>query len=355
MAIVKHVKSVTLADDANTNLVRPSDWNSDHAITCWDGISIGGTTNTQGTKTLISSGTFFIAGSNNFLIAQSQNSISFSSQYLYESSYENLLGVQLTNLQLTTSGLSANSEFHVGCNFMLVEPVDVRFVRIPAQFILSQVTGFVPGGWGATTVVDAILYQYFGLGIYSNGTGASSQSLYSVATGREILISTMSHSRSNNLQTYTQAINYPFAGSTSEFSTSYALDTNRVRYETSLLTAFSGVRFVDININQKLDAGNYWLFAGYNYSYFNNNTNMTSMTNNGPVASNFYGATVLNSSIGVMGKSNLETGGYMFCGDYSTNNFLLAYPPDQLNLSQVSSMASHQRLYFQMLRYNIDT
>lgn len=78
--------------------------------------SIGGTTNTQGTKTLISSGTFFIAGSNNFLIAQSQNSISFSSQYLYESSYENLLGVQLTNLQLTTSGLSANSEFHVGCN-----------------------------------------------------------------------------------------------------------------------------------------------------------------------------------------------------------------------------------------------
>lgn len=351
MAIVKHVKSVTLADDANTNLVRPSDWNSDHAITCWDGVSIGGTTNTEGTKTLISSGTFFIAGSNNFLIAKSQNSISFSSRDIYESSYENLLGVELTNLPLTTS-----AEFHIGCNFMLVEPVDARFVRIPAQFALSQVTGFVPGGWGATTVVGAALYQYFGLGIYSNGTGASSQSLYSVARGREILISQISHSRSNNLQTYTQIISYPFAGSTSEFSTTYTLNTNRVRYETSLLTAFSGIRFVDVNINQKLNAGNYWLFAGYNYSYFNDDTNMTSMTNNGPVASNFYGATVLNSNIGVMGKSNLETGGYMFCGDFSTDGgFLLAYPPDQLNLSQVSSMASHQRLYFQMLRYNIDT
>lgn len=59
---IQHVKNITIADGTNTDIVIPSDWNSVHAYTLQDAVSLSG--NTAGVMANISSGTLYLAGCN---------------------------------------------------------------------------------------------------------------------------------------------------------------------------------------------------------------------------------------------------------------------------------------------------
>lgn len=82
MGTINHVKTSAIADDTNTSLVRPSDWNSAHAYTLVDGISLSGN-NTLGVLAPISSGTCYLAGGNNVTLSQNGNSITIEDNPMY--------------------------------------------------------------------------------------------------------------------------------------------------------------------------------------------------------------------------------------------------------------------------------
>lgn len=93
---VLHAYTQTVADGTATSVVRPSDWNSHHVISGLpDGISIAGT-NTSGTLTAISSGTFYLAGGNNITLSQVGQSVTIS-------------GANAGGAQTGLSGLSAGT------------------------------------------------------------------------------------------------------------------------------------------------------------------------------------------------------------------------------------------------------
>lgn len=76
MGVIKHIFSNAIADGTNTAIVRPSDWNSSHAYTLQDAVSLGG--NTSGALALISSGLLFLAGGSNVTLSQNGNSVTVS-------------------------------------------------------------------------------------------------------------------------------------------------------------------------------------------------------------------------------------------------------------------------------------
>jgi len=73
---ISHIKTVAITDGADTAVVRPSDWNSAHAYTLQDAVSISG--NTDGVLANISSGTLYLAGGNNITLSQNGNSVTLS-------------------------------------------------------------------------------------------------------------------------------------------------------------------------------------------------------------------------------------------------------------------------------------
>jgi fibronectin-binding autotransporter adhesin len=73
MAIVEHVKTITVGNGTNSQLLQPSDWNATHLVTALDALAISG--NTSGTLYTVSTGTFVLAGGNNVTLSQSQQSV----------------------------------------------------------------------------------------------------------------------------------------------------------------------------------------------------------------------------------------------------------------------------------------
>lgn len=78
MGQIKHSFTNAVPDGTATSVVRPSDWNSAHAYTLQDGVSLGG--NTAGALADITSGTLILAGGNNITLSQDGNSVTVSAQ-----------------------------------------------------------------------------------------------------------------------------------------------------------------------------------------------------------------------------------------------------------------------------------
>jgi phage-related tail protein len=73
---IQHVFTNAIPDGTNTQIVRPSDWNSAHAYTLQDAVSLAG--NTAGVLADISSGRLILAGGANVTLSQNGNSVSIS-------------------------------------------------------------------------------------------------------------------------------------------------------------------------------------------------------------------------------------------------------------------------------------
>ena len=76
MAPINHVFTSPQADVADPTLIKPSAWNSAHAYTLQDAVSLAG--NTAGVLGNISSGTLVLAGGNNVTLSQNGNSVTVS-------------------------------------------------------------------------------------------------------------------------------------------------------------------------------------------------------------------------------------------------------------------------------------
>src|SRR3990167_6196582 len=112
---ISHIKTVAITDGADTAVVRPSDWNSAHAYTLQDAVSISG--NTDGVLANISSGTLYLAGGNNITLSQNGNSVTLSgphtSQFLTTAMASNR-GTDFVQAAAAFAGTSASGTIASG-------------------------------------------------------------------------------------------------------------------------------------------------------------------------------------------------------------------------------------------------
>lgn len=99
---IKHVFTSPQADVADPTLVRPTDWNSDHAYSLQDAVSLIG--NTSGVLANVSTGTLYLAGGNNITLSQNANSVTISAASIPVQSNQTLGLYGSSNTQLTSSG-----------------------------------------------------------------------------------------------------------------------------------------------------------------------------------------------------------------------------------------------------------
>jgi hypothetical protein len=341
MGTINHIKTSAIADGPDTNVVRPSDWNSAHAYTLQDAVSLSG--NTAGALANISSGTFYLAGGNNITLSQDANSVTISGGAGggVISSYENLPGANFSSAQ-TLNGASVS----VAVAFLLPQAGSFSFLRIPVQMTTNS------------TALNSVLFSMnasvefrstWNAVVYSLGAGANSASLQSVASGSAgfTFQNSISVATNGSQGSYTQAFSAQANGNGTTVTTQYSASSLNYPFSTTAFANFTGLRFLDIPWANSLSAGAYWLIFGYSSATATNSTGISAASNCNVRYSNHFGVSQLSAAVGIMGSTNLTSGGWLGAASFSTAG---GGTTASLPISALSSYASYQRPYFNLLR-----
>lgn len=230
--------------------------------------------------------------------------------------------------------------------FFMPQRGSFSFIRFPASFSTNSTTY---GTTGASMNASVNVISTWNAVVYSVGTGASSQSLISVASGSAAwtLQNSMSVAANGTQYSVTQAITYAVQGNSASSSFGYSISNTNYSIVTSgLHTLFSGGRLMDLNFAASLSAGPYWLIVGYSSGSATNSTGI-SLASNAYIA--YSAAQVipgLNLGIRIMGSTNSQNG---LIGGQSFST-VGGGTTSILPLSAFTSAASNARMYFQFLR-----
>jgi hypothetical protein len=233
--------------------------------------------------------------------------------------------------------------------FMLPYAVSMSYVRFPVSVSHVQSTAGTPV---ANTSFSARRGQTDCVVIYSQGVGASSRSIQYVASGSAVwtMATTVSAGTASSQYTVSYNITHPSSGSNnSNFVTNYGASSASIVLSSSLLTRFSGPRFLDVPLATVLGPGNYWIAIGRSTSTQSQSANISFATN-ASLGFSTVGVSQSALSWGPMGAvssasdNQLQPG----AGVWTTNAF--QFSTSSIALSQVSNVASHPRFYFQFIR-----
>ena len=234
--------------------------------------------------------------------------------------------------------------------FQMPSPGSFSFLRIPV--LMTTNTGSLAGAASITTAVGFV-YSTWNAVVYSMSTGASSQSLVSVASGSAgfTLQNSISGGQAGNSTQYsiTQKFSADALGSgiTIASSTQYSQSAASATLSTGMFTNFSSLRWFDIRFANTLAPGPYWLVMGYSSSSTTSGQGASAMTVGGVSYSNHYGVTQANSWWEIMGGTAGSSGGYLGAGSFSTagGGTTTAFP-----IGNISSSSANVLPYFQMIR-----
>lgn len=320
-----------------TNVVRPSDWNSAHN----QFYTLTG--NTTGNSTASGTNVLF-AGSGGITVGGSTGTVVISGPLGGTiSSYENMVLMAASSILTQANGASVSQ----AVAFNIPEPLSLSFLRIPVSMSTNSTT---MSTLASSANASCSVVSTWNAVLYSLGNGASSKSLTSVASGSAGFTFQNSISVNANGTQYsvTQAFSAQREGGGTTRTTQYSIsNTNYSLTTNQIATEFSGGRFIDIPITGTLSAGNYWLVFGLSTNSGTNSTRFSQATNCGVYFSGNFGVSQITSPIGVMGSTNLTSGGLMGCGSFSTAG---GGTTAAFNISAISSNASYARPYLQLCR-----
>lgn len=353
---VTHVKSNTIADAAGTvtfwdgattqsvvasNLVRPSDWNSAHNL------QYNMTGNTLGSSSVSATDIYFGATNHGISLSASTAAAAPATMWIVG----NALVSQWQNGSLNatqTQGITNSGAVSTAFVVDIQQALQVAFVRIPALMTTNSTTI-------ATTANISIrgdIYSTWNAVLYSFGTGASSKSLFSVASGSAgfTFQNTYQVGAASNNQSCTQGYSYAFEGTQTNTTTSYTVNAINMAFSTTFWTAFTSNRFIDINFSNTIDDGRYVMVIGHSTStaLTTNNTTANAITNGNVRYSNHYGISQANLSFAPPGATAVSTGMPLGQGSFSTAG---GGTTSQFALSNVTTSASHVVPAIQLLRY----
>jgi hypothetical protein len=314
-------------------LSNPVEANHHHLI----GANTAGNTTASGRTIAFSGINMTISGTNDTVFVFSNSAPETIS------SYENCLLV--SNIANTLNGASVSH----AVAFALYQPGSFSFLRLLcAQTSGSAVTLTTVA---ASLSASAQRYSTWNAVVYSLGTGASSQSLVSVASGScgETILNSISVGADGTSGSYTLAHTYPALGFTTDnISTQYSVGGTVYSFTSNQIASrFTGTRFLDIPFANSLSAGPYWLIFGYSSSSATNSARVSAATSNWAGYSAHYGASQANLYPLLMGGLATSGGGYLGAGSFSTAG---GGTTSILPIANISSSASNVRHYFQLLR-----
>lgn len=245
---------------------------------------------------------------------------------------------------LTWGGTSIS---HAG-SFFAPEQISASFIRVPMVMTTNSTTY---GTTGASLSASVAIYSTFNAVVYGVGTGANSRSAVYVASGSAgaTQMNSMSVAANGTQYSITQFYTYPVEGqSTNNTSFGYSIsNTNYSFVTTGFHSLFTGSRFIDIPFATRLDAGAYWMVMGMSTSSATNSTGISLASQANVRYSNHYGISQANLNFGVMGSTNLTSGGLLGAGSFSTagGGTTTSFP-----MSAISSSASNPLPYWLMIR-----
>lgn len=317
------------------------------------------TTYTSGTANMVASGALTIGsttGQSFYFSAPAQSSLSATGQVSISvngstisigvpnnpviSSYENM---PIFNSALTYNGASISH----AVAFPIMGNLSASFARIPVLMTMNSTTLATLAS--ATATASGALYSTWNAVVYSLGTGASSQSLFSVASGSGGWTFSQQVSITNSTQgSYSLGFSAQAQGVGTTLTTQYSISNTNYSFTTNAFSGFSSNRMLDIPFANSLSAGQYWMVMGYSSSSASGGAaGLAALTNCNAKYSNHYGASISNVSFGVMGSTNATSGGLMGGASFSTAG---GGTTSGFNISALSSMSNNAKIYFQLLR-----
>ena len=259
------------------------------------------------------------------------------------SSYENMPGGMWGSSAVTFGATSLSS----AVAFQMPMAGSFSFLRIPVLMTMGQTT--IATIASATATAQMGQTSTFNAVVYSVGTGASSKSLISVASGSGTVNLSGRISISNSTQgSYTLAYSGLVEGGGTTRTSQYSISNTNYSFSSAFMSEFSSNRFLDIPFANSLAAGQYWLVVGRSTSSSSAGVALSAMTSWGPRYSNHYAGTQHNLLFGVMGSTNQTSiGALIGAGVFSTAG---GGTTSGFDISAISSTASNPRMYFQLLR-----
>jgi hypothetical protein len=267
---ISHVKSVTIADGTNTNIVRPSDWNSHHN----QYYTLGG--NTAGAST-VSGTNVVLHGGNNVTLSGTGDTILVSAGGVAVSAFgggQNSGTIQFVNSNGVSFGYSAGS--------------------ITATVIPGAAAGIGAIQAGGSTITSGTFSLGNANGMSFVGSNGSVVGSYTVpgatqfANSNNVTFglagSTITASASFPAQTV-QPVAYAAGGTTNNFSTLAFVNTNGVSWSTST----DGIR-ASVDTNYQSQGAYLTTAAQSGHSHGNPTLALTNLT--GTTASNSAGLTL---------------------------------------------------------------
>jgi hypothetical protein len=259
------------------------------------------------------------------------------------SSYANMAADGLQNLQTQSVGQSTS----VGVAFQLPNAISASFLRLP-HAVATASTAIASTASSANASGE--LYTTWNAVVYSQGSGASSRSLMSEAKGSmgQTFRNSVSIAANGSQYSITQALSFRAEGGQTTASTQYSASSSVLPLSTTFFSAaFTGSKFLDIDFANSLKAGPKWLVLGMSTSSATNSAVLAALTNCRVSYGSHYAASMVNSWWGVMGSTNHTSGGLMGVGSVSVAG---GGTTANLDMSQISSSASNNIPYFQLLR-----
>jgi hypothetical protein len=311
------------------------------------GVSTGG--NTAGSTGTVSTGNFVLVGTNGITLSQSTGAAGSAATVTIQgwpcmSSFQNM--ENLNNSSVLTFGMTSLSQ---AVAFQLPWCLSASFLRFPVTMSTNSTTLATLAS--ATATAQGGLSHTFNAVIYSLGTGASSKSLLSVTSGSVSMQFSQRISITNSTQ-YSISLGVSFGGveggAATNRTTQYSISNTNYSFTTQqIVTEWSGGRFFDIPLAVSLTPGPYWLVLGGSSSTSSAGAVAAGITNCHVRYSGHYGVSQVNVGFGVMGSTNLTSGGQLGNGFFSTagGGTTSGFP-----ISAISSTASNPIPYFQLLR-----
>jgi hypothetical protein len=299
-----------------------------------------GAAGSNATITINAPATSSLVGASGISISTNGSTISIYPNFI--SSYENMPG--LIGSSAVTFGTGTISS---AVAFALPQNGSFSFIRIP--MLMSMFSTTIATSAIAGTSAQAGVFQTYNAVVYSLGTGASSKSLISVASGSGSFSATNKISINSTQYSISLGFSGQAEGAETNRTTQYSISNTNYSFTTNQFTEFSSNRWLDIPFANSLSAGAYWLVVGQSTSssFAGATGNISNMTVWGPRYSNHYAMTMANLQFGIMGSTNLTSGGLLGAGNFATAG---GGTTSILPISAISSTASNPRMYFQMLR-----
>ncbi len=257
--------SLTVSDNATSGTVGRL------AFTNLNGVTLSLSSGTGGLHTIVGSiatGVTNInvsaAGSSNNLtnlVFSNSNGVSFGlNGSTITASYQGFQSYWLNSLLNNSSTLTVVQSTSYVAPFFLPYYLSASYIRLP----VSGAPTVASFGTTANTQFTAQIFSTVFAVVYSLGTGASSNSLQSVASGSGPFAMKLSWSAGNTGSQWSvsASITYPSKGTTSLFNTNDANTVTNLSIQSSQLTGFNSYRFLDIPFANSLAPGPYWLMIG---------------------------------------------------------------------------------------------